>query len=70
MGPFKPPLSHLWYYVPPKFVEEGIDEFLFIRNDEDIQHAFQWHLMRVPTTTISFYVNFMKVEKCDNFVCI
>jgi len=26
--------------------------------------------MMVPTVTISFYVNFMKVEKCDNFVPI
>ena len=70
MGPSKPPLSHLWYHVPPEFVAEGIDEFLFVRNDEDLQHAIQWHSMIVPTVTISFYVNFMKVEKCDNFVPI
>jgi len=41
MGPFEPPLSHLWYHVPPEFVEEGIGEFLFVRNDEDLQHAIQ-----------------------------
>jgi len=70
MGPSEPPLSHLWYHVPPEFVAEGIDEFLFVRNDEDLQHAIQWHSMMVPTVTISFYVNFMKVEKCDNFVPI
>jgi len=70
MGPSKPPLSHLWYHVPPGFFAEGIDEFLFVRNDEDLQHAIQWHSMMVPTVTISFYVNFMKVEKCDNFVPI
>jgi len=61
MGPSKPLLSHLWYHVPPKFVAEGIDESLLVRNDEDLQHAIQWHSMMVPTTTISFYVNFMKV---------
>jgi len=27
------------YNVPPEFVEEDIDEFLFVRNDEDLQHA-------------------------------
>jgi len=70
IGPFEPPLSHLWYHVPPEFVEESIDEFLFVRNDEDLQHAIQWHSMMVSTTTISFYVNFMKVEKYDNFVYI
>jgi len=70
MRPFEPPLSHLWYHVPPEFVEEGIDEFLFVRNDKDLQHAIQWHSMMLPTATISFYVNFMKVEKCENFVCI
>jgi len=41
MGPSEPPLSHLWYHVPPEFVAEGIDEFLFVRNDEDLQHAIQ-----------------------------
>jgi len=70
IGPFEPPLSHVWYHVPPEFVAQGIDESFFIRNDEDLQHAIQWHAMMVPTTTISFYVNFMKVEKCDNFVHI
>ena len=70
IGPFYPQLSHLWYHVPPEFVKEGIDEFLFVRNDEDLQHAIHWHSMMVPMAKISFYVNFMKVEKCDNFVCI
>ena len=41
MGPSEPPLSHLWYHVPPEFVEEGIDEFPFIRNEEDLHHAIQ-----------------------------
>ena len=70
MRPSEPPLSHLWYHVPLEFVAQGIAEFLFIRNDEDLQHAIQWHAIMVLTTTISFYVNFMKVEKCDKFVHI
>jgi len=70
MGPSEPQLSHLWYHVPLEFAVEGINEFLFVRNDEDLQHVIQWHSMMVPTMTISFYVNFMKVEKCDNFVPI
>jgi len=41
MKPFEPQLSHLWYHVPPEFVEEGIDEFPFIRNEEDLHHAIQ-----------------------------
>ena len=41
MGPSEPPLSHLWYHVPPEFVAEGIDEFFFARNDEDLQHVIQ-----------------------------
>jgi len=53
MGLFEPPLSHQWYHVPPKFVAEGINEFLFVRNDEDLQHVIQWHSMMVPTATIS-----------------
>jgi len=36
MGQFEPPLNHLWYHVPSEFVEEGIDGFLFVRNDEDL----------------------------------
>jgi len=36
MRPFEPPLSHLWYHVPPEFVKEGINELLFVRNDKDL----------------------------------
>ena len=39
MEPFEPQLSYLWYHVPPESVEEGIDEFLFVRNHEDLQHV-------------------------------
>jgi len=69
IGPSEPLLSHLWYHISAEFVVKGIDEFLFVRSDEDLQHAIHWHSMMVPTTLIFFYVNFMKVEKCDNFVC-
>jgi len=67
-GPWEPKLIHLWYHVPPQFVEKGTSDFVFLRNDEGVQHVIHWHLVMVPIETMSFYVNFMKVEKSDN-VC-
>ena len=46
-----------WHVIPIKV------SVTFYKSDiiNQLQHAIQWHSMMVPTMTISFYVNFMKV---------
>jgi len=62
LGPWDPDLSHLLYHIP-QFVEEGASDFIFLRNEENCQHVIHWNLVTILVKIVSFYVNFIKVEK-------